>query len=83
MSTCSEIDDQVNETEVAIRRFRYRLNRQGMLELDAWLGRLLAADLEAPGVLAAIETVLACEPPELLAMMQGESQVPEVLKAWL
>jgi len=73
----------MHESELAIRRMRYRINRQGMLELDAWLGRLQAADLQRDGVIAAIDALLLCEVPELQAMMHGQTEVPECLKAWL
>ncbi len=73
----------MSESEIAIRRLRYRLNRQGMLELDAWLSPLLEADFAADGVWAAIDILLQCEPPELQAMMHGEKVVPECLKIWL
>ncbi|MBL4775444.1 MAG: succinate dehydrogenase assembly factor 2 [Mariprofundus sp.] len=73
----------MHEFELAIRRLRYRLNRQGMLELDAWLSPLLKADFKAEGVLVATNNLLQCEPPELQAMMHGEKDVPECLKAWL
>ena len=71
------------ESDIVIRRLCYRLNRQGMLELDAWLGRLLKADLQDPAVMAAIDVLLQAEVPELQAMMHGEKSVPECLKAWL
>jgi len=74
---------QLKATELAIRRMRYRLNRQGMLELDAWLSRLLEADLEADGVAAAIDGLIALEPPELQSMMHGKTTVPACLKSWL
>jgi len=73
----------MNESELALRRMRYRLNRQGMLELDAWLGRLLQADLQADGVMVAIDALLQYEPPELQAMMHGKTAVPASLKPWL
>ncbi|PIW51374.1 MAG: succinate dehydrogenase assembly factor 2 [Zetaproteobacteria bacterium CG12_big_fil_rev_8_21_14_0_65_54_13] len=73
----------MQESELAIRRLRYRLNRQGMLELDAWLAGLLDADMDRAGVVDAIESLLACEPPDLQAMMHGESPLPEVLRPWL
>lgn len=73
----------MQESELAIRRLRYRLNRQGMLELDAWLGGLMQADFHGDGVVDAIESLLSCEPPLLQAMMHGQSPVPEVLKPWL
>jgi len=73
----------MDESDIAIRRLCYRLNRQGMLELDAWLSRLQYADLNAPGVMAAIEVLLRSEAPELQKMMHGEEAVPDCLKAWL
>ena len=66
-----------------MRRMRYRLNRQGMLELDAWLSGLLQADMTAEGVSSAIDALLQCDTRELQAMMHGEQAVPECLKAWL
>ena len=69
---------------IDIRRLRYRLKRQGMLELDAWLSRLDAPILlEDKDVVAAVHQLLICEPPELQAMMHGEKEVPECLEAWL
>ncbi len=62
---------------------RYRLNRQGMLELDAWLSPLLEAKVDDVQVVSAIERILNCEPPELQRMMAGEVNIPEVLKEWL
>jgi len=73
----------MQDTELAIRRMRYRLNRQGMLELDAWLSRLFQADMQAEGVAAAIDVLLQCDAPELQAMMRGEKAPPECLKPWL
>ncbi|MDQ6982107.1 MAG: succinate dehydrogenase assembly factor 2 [Mariprofundus sp.] len=73
----------MRESDIAIRRLCYRLNRQGMLELDTWLNRLHNADLQAPGVVAAIDALLQSEAPELQAMMHGERDVPECLKPWL
>ena len=73
----------MHESELAIRRLRYRLNRQGMLELDAWLNPLLQADFKVEGVVGAMNELLQCEPPELQAMMHGEKAVPECLKRWL
>ncbi|MDQ6970354.1 MAG: succinate dehydrogenase assembly factor 2 [Mariprofundus sp.] len=66
-----------------MRRLRYRLNRQGMLELDAWLSPLLQADFQSDGMMEAVDVLMQCEPPELQAMMHGEQEVPECLKAWL
>lgn len=73
----------MHESELALRRMRYRINRQGMLELDAWLGQLQAADLQDADVVAAIDRLLQCEVPELQAMMHGQTEIPECLKAWL
>jgi len=65
--------------EWRMRRLRYRLNRQGMLELDAWLAPLLQADFTDVALVEAVEQLLACEPPELQAMMQGQRELPEPL----
>jgi len=73
----------MDDTELAIRRLRYRLNRQGMLELDAWLAPLLQADFSDANVRSAAESLLACEPPLLQRYMQGEQSLPESLKPWL
>ncbi|TLS65974.1 succinate dehydrogenase assembly factor 2 [Mariprofundus erugo] len=73
----------MNESELRVRRLRYRLNRQGMLELDAWLARLLQADFNDADTVGAIESLLECEPPHLQAMMQGDVRVPEALAGWL
>ena len=71
------------QLEMKVRRLRYRINRQGMLELDAWLEPLLNADMDDPEVVAAIELLLNCEPPDLQAMMLGELPVPAGLEVYL
>ena len=72
----------VNESE--IRKLRYRLNRQGMLELDAWLAPLAKALTEGNGeTVALIEVIVATDTPELLAMMHGETEIPKELRSWL
>jgi len=73
----------MRESELDIRRMRYRLNRQGMLELDAWLTPLLEADFSQSEVVEAVEILLQYEPPELQAMMIGETAMPEILEKWL
>jgi len=74
----------MGEIDVNIRRLRYRLKRQGMLELDAWLSRLAPALEKHDETLnAAMIKLMNCEPVELLAMMQGSQPVPEVLRPWL
>jgi len=73
----------MNDSELHIRRMRYRLNRQGMLELDTWLAPLLQADFTDSEVVDALEILLQCEAPELQAMMQGETALPKVLERWL
>ena len=72
----------VNESE--IRKLRYRLNRQGMLELDAWLSPLerVLSDIDE-GTLAQVKELIAADTPALLAMMHGESDLPELLRPWL
>jgi len=71
------------QLDIKVRRLRYRLNRQGMLELDAWLAPLFAADMEDPELVSAIELLLSCEPPDLQSMMLGELPVPAGLEALL
>ncbi len=66
-----------------IRRLRYRLRRQGMLELDAWLAELETADWSDPELVSGIERLLEREPPELIAMMRGDAPVPRPLRPWL
>ncbi len=68
----------------SIRALRYRLKRQGMLELDVWLSKLDAV-LESDSVkeFEAIKLLLREEAPVLQAMMHGEKEVPECLRVWL
>lgn len=73
----------MKDTEVKLRRMRYRLNRQGMLELDAWLSPLLDANPADEKVMSAIEILLQCEAPQLQAMMMGQCEIPEPLEKWL
>jgi succinate dehydrogenase flavin-adding protein (antitoxin of CptAB toxin-antitoxin module) len=67
-----------------IRRLRYRMRRQGMLELDEWLASLEQA-LESGDreVILKVETIIAADTPELLAMMHGEIALPKELRPWL
>lgn len=72
--------------ELLVRRLRYRLKCQGMLELDEWLAPLKSAlelELNNPKVMTAIERLVSCEAPELLAMQSGTQPIPEELKPWL
>ncbi len=72
------------EKERLMRQLQYRLRRQGMLELDAWLAPLfLAIHTENAEVLVAIKEILMYEVPDLLAMQTGALAIPEVLKPWL
>lgn len=67
-----------------LRRLRYRLNRQGMLELDAWLAPLQKALEKGDGeTVAMIESIIAADTPDLLAMMHGDMPLPERLRPWL
>ncbi|MDX8396733.1 MAG: succinate dehydrogenase assembly factor 2 [Mariprofundaceae bacterium] len=67
-----------------VRRLRYRLQRQGMLELDAWLSGLDAALLSNDlALIHDVNELLLCESPVLLAMMQGEIPIPDRLKVYL
>ena len=70
--------------ESDIRRFRYRLNRQGMLELDEWMAPLEKALLSGDDdIIAQVEAMIATDTPELLAMMHGEIELPDGLRLWL
>jgi len=72
-----------SETE-DIRRLQYRLQRQGMLELDAWLAPLLTAlETKNSDVLVAIKKILTYEVPDLLAMQTGSLSIPKALEPWL
>jgi len=67
-----------------LRRLRFRLRRQGMVELDAWLSALETPLQQADAAfLQAVEQLLAREPPELVAMMRGEAALPERLRPCL
>ena len=73
------------DASVPLRRLCYRLRRQGMLELDAWL-EPLAAHLSQgadPALTAAASALLAMESPQLLALMHGEQALPAILVPWL
>lgn len=64
-----------------MRRLRYRLKRQGMLELDEWLAPLEARlDSAKPEVVAAIARLLEQEPAELMAVMHGRHMPPACLR---
>jgi len=77
-------EDSEKDKEQLMRQLQYRLRRQGMLELDAWLAPLfLAVDTGNTDVLAAIKKILMYEVPDLLAMQAGNLAIPEVLKPWL
>ncbi|MDX8390279.1 MAG: succinate dehydrogenase assembly factor 2 [Mariprofundaceae bacterium] len=70
--------------QLDVRRLRYRLQRQGMLELDAWLAPLANALNDADtSLLQEIQGLLSLEPPKLLAVMHGEEPLPSQLKIWL
>jgi len=72
------------DKSMEIRRLRYRIKRQGMLELDTWLAKLEAAISSGDkDVIEAISVLLAYEPPELQAMMHGGIALPKVLRKWL
>jgi len=90
MSVKREVPAAVNDcrqnkiNEVMLRRLQYRLQRQGMLELDVWLSPLsLALHQRDERVVQAVERLMMCEVPELLAMQAGKEAVPEELKPWL
>ena len=80
----SELKGTNGKEELLIRRLQYRLQRQGMLELDAWLSPLLTAvDTKDMLVLTATKELLTYEVPDLLAMQAGSLAIPKVLEPWL
>ncbi|MDX8412683.1 MAG: succinate dehydrogenase assembly factor 2 [Mariprofundales bacterium] len=68
---------------MALRRARFRLQRQGVLELDRWLIPLSAVLDDHPDLLPTIESLLSQEPALLQQMMEGEVAIPEPLQRWL
>jgi len=73
-----------DDTDVQLRKLCYRLRRQGMLELDAWLEPLVSQlPYGDAALVAAAKGLLAEEPPGLLAMMHGERPLPAALAPWL
>ncbi len=77
-------EQSAEDKEQLMRQLQYRLRRQGMLELDAWLAPLfLAVNTGHADVLAATKEILMYEVPDLLAMQTGDLAIPEVLKPWL
>ncbi|MDQ7005331.1 MAG: succinate dehydrogenase assembly factor 2 [Ghiorsea sp.] len=72
------------DMDETLRRLQYRLQRQGMLELDVWLSGL--HDVLASGdkvMLQHVECLLTLEVPVLLAMQSGKHPIPQELQAWL
>ena len=73
-----------NDTNAQLRQLCYRLRRQGMLELDAWLEPLVHELTHGdPALATAAKELLSLEPPQLLAMMRGERPLPDALAPWL
>lgn len=71
-------------SDVLYRKLQYRLNRQGMLELDVWLTPLLTAlKNDDKRVLKAALLLLNDEPPVLMDMLSGKIDIPEELQPWL
>ncbi|MDX8411509.1 MAG: succinate dehydrogenase assembly factor 2 [Mariprofundaceae bacterium] len=64
-----------------VRRLRYRLKRQGMLELDEWLSPLeMVLEAAQPETVAAIAGLLDQEPADLLEVMRGRRMPPACLQ---
>jgi len=77
-----------DDCQMLVRRLQYRLQRQGMLELDTWMTPLLdvlqsdAAPCDK-SILEAIDALIQCEAPELLAMQAGIKPIPKALEPWI
>jgi len=70
--------------DLLIRKLQYRLQCQGLLELDVWLLPLSEAlNRKDPDVIQAVEMLLNYENPELLSIFSGKKNIPEELKPWL
>ncbi len=67
----------------ALRRIRFRLQRQGSLEIERWLAPLLTALEKDPRLAKPAEALLAHDPEILQQMMEGKRPLPETLRAWL
>jgi len=69
---------------IEFRQLQYRLKRQGMLELDAWLAPLQnALASQDKEILNSITNLLKQEVPDLLAMQTGQKEIPKELQPWL
>lgn len=67
-----------------VRRLRYRLQRQGMCELEAWLAPLQAAlETGDAAVIRAVGELLDQDVACLMAIMRGERPPPPALRPWL
>ncbi|MDX8409039.1 MAG: succinate dehydrogenase assembly factor 2 [Mariprofundales bacterium] len=66
-----------------LRKALFRLRRQGMCELDAWLAPLESALADQPQLADDVAALLAQEPNRLLAMMEGNAPIPVALRPWL
>jgi len=76
--------EQSPSQELELRRLRYRLQRLGMLELEAWLAGLEPALGEGgEPVMRAAMRLMEMPTPQLLAMMHADLPIPDVLRPWL
>jgi len=73
----------VVEQSVLLRCVLYRLRRQGMLELEAWLQPLERAMQDHIEIHRDVEALLAMEPPEIEYMMHHPASVPVSLRGFL
>ena len=76
--------EQCPSQELELRRLRYRLQRLGMLELEAWLAGLgPALDEGGEPVVRAAMRLMEMPTPQLLAMMHADLPIPDALRPWL
>ena len=75
---------QQPSSEERIRQLEFRLQRLGVLELEAWLAPLLP-ELRTgnASLIESVEMLLNYEAPVLIAVQQGDMPLPKALEPWL
>jgi len=73
----------VVEQSLLLRCVLYRLRRQGMLELEAWLQPLEPAMQDHIEIHRDVEALLAMEPPDIEYIMHHPASIPMALRSFL